>query len=74
LSRRNLALALGIICAALLVIAALYSLITAAFEQVNPVATTAAIGVAVAGIAWFQKNGEQLLKLTLPFLGFFCHF
>jgi hypothetical protein len=54
-SRRNLALALGIACAALMAITALYVLVTSAFAQVNPAAAAAAISVAVAGIAWFRK-------------------
>ncbi|MCW4047269.1 MAG: hypothetical protein NWE99_06875 [Candidatus Bathyarchaeota archaeon] len=56
MSRRNLALALGIVCAALMAIATLYALITEAFAQVNPVAAAAAISVAVAGVALFKKR------------------
>lgn len=55
MSRRKLAIALVVICAALMAITALYALITVAFAEVNPVAAAAAISVAVSGIAWFRK-------------------
>jgi hypothetical protein len=58
LNRRKLVIALGVVCAALMAIAALYALITAAFVEVNPVAVAAAISVAVAGIAWFKKTAS----------------
>ncbi len=53
---KKLAIALVIICATLIVITALYPLITAALAEVNPVAAVAAISVGVAGIAWFGKT------------------
>jgi hypothetical protein len=56
LSRRKLAITIGVICAALMAIATLYALTAAAFAEVNPVAAIAAISVAVAGIAWFRKT------------------
>jgi hypothetical protein len=59
LSRRHLALALGIFCAALMALAVVYVLVTAAFAEVNPAAAVAAISVAVTGIAWFKKASEQ---------------
>jgi len=55
LSRRKLAIALGVICAALVAITVLYALITAALAGVNPVAAVAAISVGITGIAWFRK-------------------
>jgi hypothetical protein len=58
LSRRKLVIALGVVCAALMAIAALYALITTAFAEVNPAAAAAAISVAVAGIAWFRKTAN----------------
>jgi hypothetical protein len=56
LSRGKLAIALIIICAALIAIATLYALITVVFAEINPVAAAAAITVAVAGFAWFRKE------------------
>jgi hypothetical protein len=55
LSREKLAIALVVICAALIAIATLYALITVVFAEINPVAALAAITVAVAGFAWFRK-------------------
>ncbi|MBN1244459.1 hypothetical protein JXA31_02575 [Candidatus Bathyarchaeota archaeon] len=55
MSRRKLAIALGVICAALVAITVLYALITPALAEVNPVAAVAAISVGIAGIAWFRK-------------------
>lgn len=55
MSGRKLAVALVVICAALVAITVLYALVTVAFTEVNPVAAAAAISVAVAGIAWFRK-------------------
>jgi hypothetical protein len=55
LSRRKLAIAIGVICVALVAITAFYAVITVAFAEVNPVATVVAISVGVAGIAWFRK-------------------
>jgi len=55
LSRRKLAIALVVICAALMAIPVLYALVTVVFAEINPVAVVAAISVAVAGIAWFRK-------------------
>ena len=55
MNRMKLTIALVVICAALMVITALYPLITAALAEVNPVAAVAAISVGVAGIAWFGK-------------------
>ncbi len=54
LSGRQLAVALVVVCAALVAMM-LYALITVAFTEVNPIAAGAAISVAVAGIAWFRK-------------------
>jgi hypothetical protein len=56
LSRRKLAIALVVICAALMAITVLYALVTVVFAEVNPVAVVAAISVAVAGIVWFRKE------------------
>jgi hypothetical protein len=56
LSREKLAVALVVICAALLAIAALYVLITVVFTEINPVAAVAAISVAIFGFAWFKKE------------------
>lgn len=58
MSRRNLAIALGIACAVLMALTAFYVLVTSAFAQVNPAAAAAAISVAVAGIAWFRKTNS----------------
>ena len=55
MSRRKLAIALVVICAALMAIPVLYALVTVVFAEINPVAVVAAISVAVAGIAWFRK-------------------
>jgi hypothetical protein len=56
LSREKLAVALVVICASLIAITMLYVLITVVFAELNPVATVAAISVAVAGLAWFKKT------------------
>jgi uncharacterized protein YybS (DUF2232 family) len=58
LNSKGFILALGIVCAALITIAALYLLITEAFVEINPVAAAVAISVAVAGIAWFKKTAS----------------
>jgi len=55
LNRKKLAIALVVICVALVAITALYPLITSAFEEINPVAAVVAISIGVAGIAWFRK-------------------
>ncbi len=55
MSGRKLAVALVVICAALVAITMLYALVTVVFAEVNPVAVVAAISVAVVGIAWFRK-------------------
>jgi hypothetical protein len=56
LSREKLAATLLVICVTLIAIATLYALITIVFAEINPVAAIAAIGVAVAGLAWFKKT------------------
>ena len=56
MSKEKLAIALAVICAALIAIATLYALITVVFAEINPVAAVAAITVAVAGFAWFRKE------------------
>jgi len=53
---KKLAIALVIICVTLIMMTALYPLITAALAEVNPVAAIAAISVGVAGIVWFGKT------------------
>jgi hypothetical protein len=58
LSKGKLAIALIIICAALIAIATLYALITVVFAEINPVAAVVAITVAVAGFAWFRKEAN----------------
>jgi hypothetical protein len=55
LNGRKFAIALGVICVALVAITVLYALITVAFAEINPVAAVAAISVVVVGIAWFRK-------------------
>ena len=55
LSGKKLAITLAIICAAAVAITVLYSLITVASTEVNPVGVVAAMSVAVAGMAWFKK-------------------
>ncbi len=64
MSRRNLALALGITCAVLMALTAFYVLITTAFAQINPAAAAAAISVAIVGIALFRK--ESILHKQPP--------
>jgi len=59
LSSRKLAIALVVICAALMAITLFYALVTVVFAEVNPVAVVAAISVAVAGIAWFRKENAS---------------
>ena len=56
MSREKLAVALVIICAALIAAATLHALLTVVFVEINPVAAIAAITVAVAGFAWFRKT------------------
>jgi hypothetical protein len=59
LSSRKLAIALVVICAALMAITLFYALVAVVFAEVNPVAVVAAISVAVAGIAWFRKENAS---------------
>lgn len=56
MSREKLAVALVVICAALIAIATLYALVTVVFVEINPVAAVAAVTVAVAGFVWFRKT------------------
>jgi hypothetical protein len=58
LSKEKLAIALVVICAAVIAIATLYALITIVFAEINPVAVVAAIIVAVAGFVWFRKEAR----------------
>jgi hypothetical protein len=60
LNHRNLALGLGMVFGALIMISALYTLVTVTFAEVNPAAVVAAIGVAVAGIVWFKKTVKNV--------------
>ena len=46
--------------AVLITIAALYTLVTVTFAEVNPAAVVAAISVAVAGIVWFKKTVKNV--------------
>ena len=45
---------------ALIMISALYTLVTVTFAEVNPAAVVAAIGVAVTGIVWFKKTVKNV--------------
>jgi hypothetical protein len=56
MEEKKLAIALFVVCAILIVMTALHPLIMVALAEVNPVAAVAAIGVGVAGIAWFGKT------------------
>jgi hypothetical protein len=56
LNGRKLAIGLGMVFAALIMIAAFYALIVGAFAKVNLVGAVAAVSVAVAGIVWFRKT------------------
>jgi hypothetical protein len=56
LSKEKLAVALVVICAALIAVATIYAFITVVFAEINPVAAVAAVSVAVAGLVWFKKT------------------
>ena len=58
MSREKFAVALVVICAALIAIATFYVLITVVFAEINPVAAVAAISVAFFGLAWFKKDAS----------------
>jgi hypothetical protein len=46
--------------AALIMIAALYTLVTVVFAEINPIAVVAALSVALAGIVWFKKTVKNV--------------
>ena len=56
MNRWHLAVGVGVFFAVVMTIAALYTLITVVFAEVNPIAVLAAVSVALAGLVWFKRT------------------
>ncbi len=59
LNAKNLAIGIVIIFSVLMTAVTLYNWITAVFAKINPIAVVAAVGVAVAGFAWFKRTTKN---------------